>query len=207
MAFEEFFQNKTKDDVRELVSRLEAKTSAEFVIAVRKSSDTYREADWLCGAACGFGVLLLLLFLPHSFRVEWMPLDVVLGFLAGAGATAFAPPLKRMFLTGSRMKREVTRASLVEFFQAKVSETRGRTGVLVYVSVLERQVRIVADIGVGKVAQGIAYRDAVEALDRAVSHLDEPAFLRCLERIGTIVGKALPRKANDINELADEVIA
>lgn len=205
MSAEAFFEAQAHEEMRATVARIEAKSSVEVVVAVRKSSDVYRDADWLAGAAFGFVVLLLLLFLPQPFRVEWMPLDVVIGFAIGAGATAFAPPLKRMFLGASRMNAAVERAAHVDFVKARVSETRDRTGVLVYVSILERSVCVVWDAGARHVVDAEGYDLAVDALQKSVARLDRDAFVRSLLRIGELCQKALPRKAGDHNELPDEV--
>lgn len=207
MSAEAFFEAKAHEALRAAVARVEAKSCVELVVAVRKSSDVYRDADWLAGAAFGFVVLILLLFLPQPFRVEWMPLDVVIGFAIGAGATAFAPPLKRMFLSPSRMTAAVERAAIVDFYQARISETRGRTGGLVYVSILERSVRIVWDAGARRVEESEGYELAVEALRTSVARLDREAFVRSLLAIGKLCEKALPRQADDQNELPDEVVS
>lgn len=207
MSSEAFFEAKAHEAVRAAVGRVEARSAVELVVAVRKSSDVYRDADWLAGAAFGFVILLLLLFLPQPFRVEWMPLDVLIGFVLGAGATAFAPPLKRLFLTASRMNGAVDRAALVDFVGSRVSETRGRTGGLVYVSILERSVRVVWDAGARRVEESEGYDLALEALQASVARLDREAFVRSLLAIGKICEKKLPRSADDVNELPDEVRA
>jgi putative membrane protein len=207
VSAEAFFEAKAHEELRAAVARIEAKSSVELVVAVRKSSDVYRDADWLSGAAFGFVVLLLLLFLPQPFRVTWMPLDVLIGFVIGAGATAFAPPLKRLFVTASRMNAAVERAAVVDFVASRVSETRGRTGGLVYVSILERSVRVVWDAGARRVQDAQGYDLALEALQSSVARLDRDAFVRSLLAIGKICQKTLPRVASDVNELPDEVVS
>ena len=85
-------------------------------------------------------------------------------------------------------------------------ETRDRSGVLVYVSQVERLVSIVADRGVlAKVERSTWARVSAE-LERVVaSGADGVAWARTLLELLPLLAAAVPRREDDVNELEDVV--
>ena len=84
MSESQFFESSARTAVRDAVVAVEAQTSAELVVTVRRQSDSYLLVDFAIGAAAAFVVLLLLLFMPTDFEVRWMPLEVLGTFFIGA---------------------------------------------------------------------------------------------------------------------------
>ena len=84
---------------------------------------------------------------------------------------------------------------------------RARTGILVFVSLLENDVEIVTDIGVDPNGMGAPWRDALKALDEAARDDVSPEELaQLLLAIGDPLAAALPITEDDVNELPDEVM-
>src|SRR5207253_10215123 len=123
-------------------------------------------------ALLAFGVLLILLFHPHPFAVATMPFDVLVMFAVGAAASAYSPTLRRLFSSATVRREEVPRAACSAFIELGVSRTRGRSGVLVYVSMLERAVEVVGDCGVDECSKTPAFQQARADLSRALPDLD-----------------------------------
>ena len=195
-----FFTDAAKKRVTEAVADVESRTSAEIVVVVRHASGNWREVDLAVGAAVAFGVLLILLFHPMPIAVEAMPLDVVLAFLAGAVLCSSIPPFKRALLLRKAVSARVRAGAREAFVDQGISRTRGRTGILVYVSTFERRVELVADLGVdAKLFEAEARALAAAVADR----LDLDAFLEALRRFGPALAGALPRSDDDMNELPD----
>ena len=205
MAAGAFFQDGSKKRAAEAVKAVEAKTSAEVVIAVRRSSGDYRAADYLFGIACGTVVVLLLYFLPQSFDPRTMPVDGVLVTLVGVLASANLPPLRRVLVLAKTRAEHVTTAARAAFYDLGISKTQGRSGILVYVSVFEKRACVVPDVGVDPAKLGDAWRTAVESIDDAAARLDFDAFLAAVEKLGPVLAPTMPRAADDVNELPDEV--
>ena len=195
-----FFSAAARRRVREAVVAVEARTSAEIVVVVRRTSAAWREVDLAFGAACAFGVLLLVLFHPRPIPLVAMPVDVALGFLAGGLLCASVGPLKRALLPRRRLEGQVRAMARAAFVDQGVSRTTGRTGLLVYVSTFERRVDLVPDTGVDP---GLVEASA-RALESALaSGADFEAFLVALRALGPALAEALPRAADDVNELPD----
>jgi len=201
----DFFSERARREVASAVRDIESATAAEIVVAVRHASARYRHVDYLVGALLAFGVLLILLFHPHSFAVSTMPLDVAVMFAIGFAASAHSPTLRRLLSSAPARREEVRRAARSAFVDLGVSRTRGRSGVLVYVSMLERAVELVGDCGVDDCSRTPAFRDAAAALSRTLPDLD--AFLTALRGLRDPLAASLPRAADDINELPDEINA
>ncbi len=195
-----FFTDAARKQVTEAVVDVESRTAAEIVVVVRRTSGAWREVDLAVGAAAGFAVLLLVLFHPKPIPVIAMPVDVALGFVAGAVLSANLSRLKRALLPRRRVRAQVLAMARAAFVEQGVSRTTGRTGILVYVSTFERLVEVVADVGVDpKAAQA-----ELDALRACLSHgVRFDRFLTALRALGTPLGTCLPRSPDDVNELPD----
>jgi putative membrane protein len=87
-----------------------------------------------------------------------------------------------------------------------VGRTRDRNGVLVFVSLFERRVGVVADVGIDPRAMGAAWTDAVGALEASLAAgADTERFLAALAALGPPLAAAMPHRDDDVNELPDEV--
>ncbi len=195
-----FYTDAARTRVTEAVASVESQTAAEVVVVVQRTSDTWREVDLAVGALAGFAVLLLVLFHPKPIPVIVMPLDVALGFAAGAVLCASVSPLKRALLPRHRVGVLVLAQARAAFVEQGVSRTTGRTGILVYVSTFERRVEIVADVGVDPETVR-AELDALRSSLQGGADFDQ--FIAKLCALGAPLGTALPRSADDVNELPD----
>ncbi|UQA56564.1 hypothetical protein [Polyangium aurulentum] len=208
MSARHFLLPAARDAVASAVRDLEMKTSAEVVVAVRPVSGHYRHTDYLVGYVLALGALSVFLFHPEPFAYDVFPLEMTAAFAFGALVCANLAPLRRALTARKLLDESVRRAARAAFVDLGVSRTQGRTGLLVYVSTFERRVEIVADCGVDLAALGADFEASRARLERAVAReVDFERFLEALGALGEALGKALPRAANDVNELSDEVRA
>ncbi len=148
----------------------------------------------------------MFLFDSHEFSIDWMPVDTLAAFALGSVASAFLPAVRRLLTSRSLMRKNVAVAARSAFVELGVSRTSGRSGMLVFVSMFERRVEVVPDIGIDTAVLGPAFADAVRALDASLRKGDRfQRFVLALRALGPILGHALPRRADDVNELPDEL--
>jgi putative membrane protein len=205
MGTSAFTDDAAKAEVANAIREIERVTCAEVVVAVRASSGHYRHTDYLVGFALSFAALLVFLFHPYEFSIDWMPIDSVVAFAIGAFSSASAPPLRRALTSRKLMRANVRTHARAAFVDLGMDKTSGRTGILVYVSMFERGVEIVADAGIDAAVLGAPFKNAIAALDDALRRgADFPRFTEALRALGPILGKVLPRLACDVNELPDE---
>ena len=207
MSTRSFFAPGAPARVRAVVESVERQTSAEIVVALRRSSGHYRQADLLAGSLSALAALCVFLYYPEPFDFTYLPLELV-GFFAFAGAASEHQPHLQRLLTSRKVRDEnVHDAARAHFVDRGISRKTGRTGILVYLSALERRVEIVADIGVDEEALGPPWKEARARLEAALIRGSLDAFLTALETLGPILAQQLPHHAGDLNELPDEVAA
>jgi putative membrane protein len=201
-----FLNDEAKQALRASIGTVEAKSSAEVVIAVRARSGHYHHVGFAVGALAAFAALAFTLFSRWEFSLWSILFDPVLcGVVAGLAASQI-PPLSRWLTPPSIRRAWVRRAARATFYEKGIRLTRGRTGVLIYVSLLERMCEVVCDSGVlGAVARG-PWDRAVEALQEAVARGGSGVDVaREIEALGAVLAPVLPRAEDDENELPDEV--
>jgi putative membrane protein len=198
------FEAATREKTADEVKAIEARTSAEVVVAVRRVSGHYRHIDYLVGFVLSLVTLLALLYLPIDFELEVFPVDVALSFAMGAGVSAILPGLRRRLTSRKLLEQNVRTAARATFVELGVSRTSGRTGILVFVSIFERRVELVADVGVDTSALGPEWEQVQAKLSAAVaSAVDSEPFFQALRLMAPPLERILPRSADDINELPD----
>ncbi|MFL5348720.1 MAG: hypothetical protein ACJ8AT_28325 [Hyalangium sp.] len=199
-----FFEEATREKTAAEVKAIEARTSAEVVVAVRRASGQYRHTDYLVGFVLSIATLVAMLYLPIDFELEYFPVDVALSFAAGAGLCAILPGLRRRLTSRKLLEENVRTAARAAFVEFGVSRTSGRTGILVFVSIFERRAEVVADIGVDPAALGKEWEEFQAKLSAAVASAeDAEPFFQALRLMAPPLEQALPRSADDVNELPD----
>jgi putative membrane protein len=208
MSARHFLEPHAKEEVARAIRDLESKTCAEVVVAVRRISGHYRHTDYLVGFVLALAALCLFLFHPEPFAYDIFPLEMALTFAFGAVVTANLAPFRRVLTSRRLMEENVRRAARAAFVELGISNTKGRTGMLVFVSTFERRVEVVADAGLDLTALGPDFNVARDRLQQATAqgaHFDR--FIEALGVLGEVLGAAMPRAEDDVNELADEVRA
>jgi putative membrane protein len=193
--------------VRAAVEAVEAGSAAEVVVCVRAASAEQREADHRAGALLALATLLFLLYVPWEYELHWFPLELGAAYLLGGLLARHAPGLRRRLLPAATLDAAVDRAASAAFHDLGVHQTSGRTGVLVFVSRFERRARLVADRGVDRAALGAAWVEATQAVQAAAATDDAEPLVRALEALGAELAVRLPREADDVDELPNEVRA
>lgn len=199
-----FFTDAAKAQAAETVQAIESRTAAEVVITVHATSGHYRHTDYLVGFLLSLAALVAMLFLPQEFSLELFVPGVVLSFLTGVLLMSLLPGLRRRFTRRALLEQNVRTAARAAFVELGISRTRGRTGILVFVSTFERRVEVVTDIGVDFAVLGAEWTQALAALSAAVTGSRAPApFFQALLGLTPLLERLLPRSEDDVNELPD----
>lgn len=205
MAARAFFDPSARKRASEAVKAVELRSAAEIVIAVRKTSGSYRGTDLGFAAVLAGLTLAFLWFSPIAFSPAKMSLNIAAVFLLAAVVSSSVPPLRRLLSGRGTLRGNAERHARASFYDQGILRTTGRTGILVFVSIFEREAVLVPDVGVDPAKLGEPYAAAERAIKAAVARVDFEAFLRAVESLGPALEKDLPRSADDVNELPDEV--
>jgi putative membrane protein len=197
------FDQSACDSFFQCVKEIESKTDAEVVIVVRARSGSYRHADYLFGALVAFVGLLLLLFLPVDFHAYWVPIDIGVLFALGAYLSAWSSTLRRS-LTSKKFRKQAARTGAAAmFYEAGIANTNAEMGVLIYLSLLERRLELIADRGVLKAVPALAWNQRQAELIQVGRQPDPENFLKALRDFGALLTQYLPATGENPNELPD----
>jgi putative membrane protein len=213
------------DLVTAAVAKAERESDGEIVTIVAARSDAYHDVglhyavlamllvpvlgaavpqgwiDWGTGllfgwnAAIGLRMLMILMFVKMTavflivrYALAWQPL--------------------RMALTPGRTRSRRVHRRAIELFRATCElKTRGRTGVLLYLSLAERRAEIVADKAIADQVAPEVWGEAMAALiDEVKAGRPGQGMARAVEKIGAVLAPILPPTLDNPNELPDRLL-
>lgn len=194
-----------KARISEAVRAAEMRTSAEIVPMLVTRSGLYRDAQHRAGLAAALVVLTSLLMgegLWASWRWQtadaaWLLLGVLVAYAIGSWIGTFAVVIRGM-TSRERLHRKVQLRAEYAFAQHSLSRTRQRRGVLLMISLLERHVYVLPDVGIGS---GITPAEWSEVVGAVLKRLREGdiagGFCAGIERCGTLLGSVYPAVPGD----------
>lgn len=207
MSIKQFMSEDLKKKCADIVQDIESKTSAEIVIAVRSASDSYEDASWFGGcvlaALTAFVAFILDAFAILELSATTPVLAMLIAFILGKVLVRMVPALTRACIPQRQMMESLAVRAKARFIDLGMSRTSGRNGILFYVSLLERRVYVLPDIGVDEELLGEPWAKLKDDLDKSIAGLDLDAFEATMKKAGPILGAAMPRSEDDVNELPD----
>jgi putative membrane protein len=198
------FDQAACDTLADCVRELEHATSAELVIVVRARSGHYRHADYLFGFLLAFAGLLFLLFSPIEFHQIWVAIDVALLFILGSLLSSRSNALRRVFTTRKLRAASARTGAAAMFYEAGIANTENELGVLVYLSLFERRLELIADRGVLKAVPAEDWNERLFELHQAGRRPDVQTYLAALRNLGTLLSKHLPATDENPDELPNQ---
>lgn len=207
MDAEKFFTTDELERIRCTVDAAESATAGEIATMVVSASDPYREGTILGGALlAGFVAFLLSVLLHHVTVWFYVPVTVALTFPSCALFRAI-PRLRLPFVARSRIRQAVRERALRAFYEKGLYRTRAATGILIFISLLERTVWILGDRGINERITPETWQELSAELSRGMRAGEGcDALCRTITRCGTILAEHFPLKTGDTNELTDQVL-
>ena len=197
------FDKEASDAIASAVREIEKDTDAELVIIIRGRSGPYRHADYLCGTLLAFAGLLFFLFSPYVIHERWVPIEVVLLFALGAFVSSRWPILRRL-LTSAKFRANAARqGAAAMFYEAGIANTKAENGLLIYVSLLEQQIEIIADRGILKAMPPLAWNKSIHELKDLANNCEPDKLVASLKNLGKVLAAHMPATGENPNELVD----
>lgn len=196
-----------QERVRAAIRAAERGTVGEVVPVVVERSDPHPNAEWL--AALAFllaGSAALLPHLPWRAPLAFLATQIAFGAL-GFTLARLLPAFKRLFVLERRATEVAGEQAFQEFYANGLHKTRGATGVLIFVSLLERRVVVLADEGIAAKVSADAWKEIDElALDGIRRGSLADGLERAVARAGEVLAAHCPWGEGDRNELPDRLI-
>jgi putative membrane protein len=192
-------------ELHRAIQAIEQVSSAEVVIAVRPRLRRWLIPHLVVAAIVMLLVLAFVLFSDaYEFALWSIAVTPLLAAIAGGMLVEAIAPLDRA-LTPAAVRDELVRdAGRATFYELGVHNTKGRTGVLVFIAVREQRVLLIGDLAIAARLGHKGLARQAELLSAQIPAGGE-ALARALARLAGEYGAALPRAADDVNELADLV--
>ena len=197
------FDKDVSEAIASAVREIEKDTDAELVIVIRGRSGSYRHADYLCGALLAFVGLLFFLFSPYVIHERWVPIEVILLFALGAFVCSRWPFLRRL-LTSKKFRTNAARqGAAATFYEAGIANTRAENGLLIYASLLEQQIEIIADRGILKAMPPLPWNKSIHELKNLATNCEPEMLIASLKNLGKVLSANMPATGENPNELID----
>ncbi len=208
------------DRVKKAVAQAESKTSGEIVTAIINESSDYAFFELRASLMGGFLYYMVALFFYNDISLMLQGLFwsysgiyptlflgittvIVIGLLYLA---ANIDGVDRLIVSSSIISKKVNRRALLFFGESGLFDTKDRTGVLIFISLREKRVELIADKGINSKVEKNIWTDVVDNLiaslkeDKMVDGLVE-AVIACGDRLV----EHFPIEPDDVNELSDDV--
>jgi len=197
------FDQAACEALAQCVQGIEKDTDAEIVIVVRARSGTYRQADYLFGSVLGFAGLLFVVFSPFNFHQYWVPVNVAALFLLGVYLSSRLDGLRRTLTTKKFRAGAVRTGAAAMFYEAGIANTSAEMGLLIYLSLLERRLEVIADRGVLQAVPAMEWNEAIFNLHQAGRRPELATLSSAMCELGLLLAKHLPATGENPNELPD----
>ena len=214
-----------REQIRRAIGRAESATSGELVTVLARISDAYRYIPILWAAAVALLVPAAFLLLPFvvefarefggglrgwGYDVPPAMLGIYVVQLSSFIVLAIAfqwLPLKIRLVPRRVRNERARRLAHEQFYIHRLQMTGAHTGVLLFVSVAERYVEIIADHGIGeRVAQDAWESIVAELVVQLKAGRTAEGLVAAIEACGALLAQHFPRSADDDNELPDHLV-
>jgi putative membrane protein len=203
---ERFFSAQEKEEISRAIKAVEKRTMGEVAVILVEQSDPYPEGEFL-GAILmgGFLSFILTLFLFHGQIWFLIPLHFLFAFPLFI-LFKKTPFLKTPFIGARRKESAVRRRALQAFYEKGLYRTRGNTGVLFFLSLLEHKVWVLADQGIyEKIKQEKLNQFARQVSGGLKEGRAGQALVQAIGEAGDLLAEHFPLAPGDTDELSDEV--
>lgn len=210
------------DRIRAAVHKAESKTMGEIAVAITAESAHYSFWELLFSNVAA-GIILLVL-LPLSAQIEslyqrlywnnaptWiLPFFYIVTYFAAVAITFYVsniPAVDRLIIPRNAKRTSVTHRAMRHFAESGIYETENHSGILIFVSYMERQVRIIADTGISrKISQDLWNIIAEELSEELKNGKTSEAFCGAVKKCGELLAEQFPADKDNPNEIADGLV-
>ena len=199
-----FVTDRDRERIVEAVRAAEMETYGEIVTVIAKASGRYHSAPLALSAILALAVPIPLFFTGLTpltiYEIQVAAFAMLVLALAGTPLRFLIAPKAEKVANAIRVARE-------QFYANSLHLTQGRSGVLLFVSVAERQVHIIADKGIDQLMPPGSWDTIVSAfLDLVKQGRVGDGFVEAIGAISIHLQRHFPADREDVNELPDPLV-
>lgn len=202
-----------QEKIKLAVQDLEKESSGELVLYLAKSSSEYHSGKWIISTILGGIVALAVLVLGYFWLLP-EGLTIISVSIAVLGAMVFgfifgliSKKLRASFMGNAYTHKKVMSKAHAVFLEKEVFQTVDRTGILVFISLLEKEVVVLGDTGISSVVQKEQWNEVVEHIIQGIKKksLCEGILAAVKDCKQLLLDNKFKVRPDDDNELPDEI--
>jgi|694.fasta_scaffold06126_9 putative membrane protein len=217
----DLFDTDQRSKIETAVAQAETLTSCEIVPVVATSSGRYDRAADIFGLWLATIVACVAWWFfpripdtsgswsnfPASLPLVGLIVSIIAAFILGAYLGSNSDLVRRLFTPQKLMKEEVSNRARQVYFDQRVHHTSSESGILIYLSLLERTAVIIGDRQVmDKLGQPFLDELCKILIDDLHRETIADALCHVIHEAGQRLSKPFPRQSNDIDELQNTLI-
>ncbi|MFT4562526.1 MAG: putative membrane protein [Gammaproteobacteria bacterium] len=206
--------------IEHAIGEAEKTTAAEIVPVIATASGRYDRGEDLFGLVFACVTLVGAWFaVPGKIDLAWSATSspglgialsvaiVVGGFVIGAALATRITALRLPFIAREEMLEEVERRAIETFQRQRIRSTSRATGVLIYVSLYERIVKVLGDDNAAVQLPPAALEEICALVIDGLKQGNPATGLEsAIRKTGELLAPHLPATPDDTNELANRLI-
>lgn len=199
------------EEIQQAVAACEEQTCGEVVPMIVRRSSVVGHVPWV--------ITLLLLVAVLVFEIPQTSFfsqgsSAWLGFLLSALCFLLSVPLshwgrlQRLLTPKGDQTFQVEERALLEFYSSGIPATKGRTGVLIFISLMERKAVILADEAIAQKLHKETWSQICQDLVIAIKeNRTSQGLITAIQRSGELLAHHFPHGPEEnINELSNQLI-
>jgi putative membrane protein len=219
---QKFFSKSDVEKITHAVEKAEKKTSGEIVTAFIPKSYDYAIYELMSAVIIGLVYFTVMsLFLPNIQEfisgMLWTDAKIMYYTVIFYGFSTFfvigffyflfnIPFFDRLIIPKSVMEKKVQVRAIQHFFESSVRNTKDRTGVMIFLSFLEKRVVLLADYGINEKIEQEKWQQIVDHIIKGIHKKQMTDYLiTAIEMCGELLAENFPILPEDVNELTNEI--
>ena len=210
MSRELFFSSADYAAIEAAVREVEGRSAGEIVPYAVERSDRYASAEWsaaLLGALAASMITALAQWAGDFWGpvALWIALPPAAGAALGWLATLAFPALRRVLVAPDAIAARVHQRATRAFLEEEVFRTRDRTGILLFISLFEHRVVVLADRGLDGRVTPSEWEGVVAGVAAGMRRGQPgPALAEGIRRCADLAARVSPRP-DDRDELPGQL--
>lgn len=203
--------------IENTIIECEKDVSGEIRVAFEYSSNSYTGAMLTAGMVFMLISTLLFLFIedvlfPNTFisyfQDHYLVLTQFISFSLGALITLFSARLKRLFTSKSYMRKSAYEKAETIFLEKEIFATRQRSGILIFMSILEHQIIILPDVGLKAKVKPKEWEKIANTIAKSFQkHQAADGIQQAVRDCRALLLKyGFEASPDDLNELSNDII-
>lgn len=215
------FTDENLKKIQEAVAMAEKNTDGEIALAVTPSCNSY--GFWELLFAVVMGLITSACLIPFSSNIKslldwiywdtndyhfsfWLLFTVFVSILIFY-LLANIPFVDRLIIPKRVRNRTVYNKAIKTFVHSGVYKTKHNTGILLFFSIFERKIQIIADVGIASKIPHETWKDLASSLAEGFKSKDPTQIIiNSIVECGELLAKEFPCQKENPNELPDGLV-